>query len=68
MKKKEIQAMHTMKLPELAKVIGETQMKLAEYMLNRYSKQSKNVREGSNYRKRIAIAKTILSQKELSHE
>ena len=68
MKKKEIQAMHTMKSPELAKVIGETQMKLAEYMLNRYSKQSKNVREGSNYRKRIAIAKTILSQKELSHE
>jgi ribosomal protein L29 len=57
-----------MKSPELTKVILETQAKLAEYLINRYSKQSKNVREGSNYRKKIAVASTILSQKELSHE
>jgi ribosomal protein L29 len=68
MKKKDIQNLQTMKSPELTKVIRETQAKLAEYLINRYSKQSKNVREGSNYRKKIAVASTILSQKELSHE
>ncbi|OGG31473.1 hypothetical protein A3A63_03575 [Candidatus Gottesmanbacteria bacterium RIFCSPLOWO2_01_FULL_46_9] len=68
MKKKDIQRLQMMKSPELVHVIQEAQTKLAEYLLNRYSKQSKNIREGSNLRKKIAVASTILSQKELSHE
>ena len=68
MKKKDIQSLQMMKSPELVHVIQEAQTKLAEYLLNRYSKQSKNIREGSNLRKKIAVASTILSQKELSHE
>jgi ribosomal protein L29 len=68
MKKKDVSAMHTMKSSELVKMISETKAKLADYMVNRYSKQSKNVREGRNYRKKIAVASTILTMKELNHE
>ena len=68
MKKKEKASMHDMKAAELRKVITEAQKKLADYMVNRYSKQSKNVREGASYRKKIAVASTILSEKELQHE
>lgn len=57
-----------MKAPELAKEIGENERKLAEYKVNRYSKQSKNVHEGTLMRRKIAVLKTILSQKELQHE
>jgi ribosomal protein L29 len=68
MKKKERTTMHAMKPVELTKIIRENTEKLAEYRVNRYSKQSKNVREGAAYRRKIAVAETILKQKELSHE
>lgn len=68
MKKKEIQSMHSMKATELAKLIREEKQKLAMYLINRYSKQSKNVHEGSAYKRKIAVASTALRMKELSHE
>jgi ribosomal protein L29 len=68
MKKKELTSMHAMKKAELVKVITETKAKLADYMVNRYSKQSKNVREGLAYKRKIAVASTILNEKELQHE
>jgi ribosomal protein L29 len=68
MKKKDITAMHAMKEPELMKIVSEAKLKLAQYMVNRYSKQSKNVHEGTALRRKIAVAQTILSQKELQHE
>lgn len=68
MKKKERTTMHAMKPVELTKIIRENTEKLAQYMTNRYSKQSKNVREGTAYRRKIAVAQTILNQKELKNE
>jgi len=68
MKRKDLNTLHEMKPAELAKAIAETKAKLAEIMVNRYSKQSKNVRETRQLRKKIAIAATILHEKELVHE
>jgi ribosomal protein L29 len=68
MKKKEMTSMHAMKSAELVKMISDAQGKLAEYLVNRYSKQSKNVHEGTALRRRIAVASTILSEKETNNE
>lgn len=68
MKKKEMTTITGMKTTELAKAIRENTDKLAQYLLNRYSKQSKNTREGTAYRRKIAVLQTILKQKELLHE
>ena len=61
-------AFHAMKAPELSKVIQETERTLAEYLINRYSKQSKNVHEGTAMRRKIAVIKTLLNQKEMKHD
>lgn len=68
MKKKEKISFVSMKTDELVKVISGTQLKLAQLVRDRYSKQSKNVREGKALRQKIAVAKTILHIKELQHE
>ena len=68
MKRKDINTLRQMGQPELAKAIAETKDKLAQIMVNRYSKQSKNVRETRGLRKKIAVAATILHEKELVHE
>ena len=68
MKKKDITALHAMDKKELMKVIVETQRSLGAYSVNRYSKQSKNVHEGTILRRKVAIASTILNEKELQHE
>lgn len=68
MKRKDINTLRQMGQPELVKAISETKAKLAEIMINRYSKQSKNVRETGQLRKKIAVAATILKEKELVHE
>ena len=68
MKKKEMNTIKAMKPVELVKVIRETTQKLAQYMVNRYSKQSKNVHEGTALRRKIAVLQTVLKQKELLHE
>ena len=66
MKKNEKNQMHDMKHEELDSVIKETQKSLAEYLISRYSKQSKNVHIGRQMRRKIAVAKTIARVKELS--
>ncbi|KKW11428.1 MAG: hypothetical protein UY48_C0019G0009 [Candidatus Gottesmanbacteria bacterium GW2011_GWB1_49_7] len=53
---------------ELGKVLADAQNAFAIYTTGRYSKQSKNVREGSVLRRKIAIIETLLRQKELTHE
>jgi ribosomal protein L29 len=68
MKKKEITNMHANSPVELAKIVKDTESKLADLKVNRYSKQSKNVREAREMRNKIAVAKTILRYKELQNE
>lgn len=66
MKKKEKASLHGMTVDELGKRIKEMQDKLVSYNVDRYTKQSKNLREGKMLRKHIAILKTLVRQKELA--
>jgi ribosomal protein L29 len=68
MKRKDLHTLREMKPTELVKAIAETKTKLAQIMINRYSKQSKNVREIRELRRKIAVGATILHEKELVHE
>jgi ribosomal protein L29 len=68
MKKKEKTQLHSMKKEELQKAVIETKEKLAQILVNRYSKQSKNVRDVRALRHKIAVAMTILHTKEQVHE
>ncbi len=68
MKLKNKTAINNMSQSELVKLITEEKHKLADYLVNRYSKQSKNVREATAMRRKIAVAQTVLRAKELIHE
>lgn len=68
MKKKEKQTMAGMKIEELKKVLADATRALDIYMIGRYSKPSKNVREGTALKRKIAIVETLIRQKELAHE
>jgi ribosomal protein L29 len=68
MKKKEKVQLHSMKTEELLKSVIEAKEKLAQILVNRYSKQSKNVREVRAIRHKIAVAMTIINSKEQIHE
>lgn len=68
MKIKEKQTLAAMKAEELGKVLADAQSALAIYTTGRYSKQSKNSREGRALKRKIAVIKTLLRQKELTHE
>jgi ribosomal protein L29 len=68
MKTKDKTTMHNSSVAELTKVVKDSEAKLAEWGVNRYSKQSKNVREARALRNKIAVAKTVLRYKELQHE
>jgi ribosomal protein L29 len=68
MKRKDLHTLRQMNKTELVKAIVETKAKLAETLINRYSKQSKNVRETRGLKRKIAVASTILQEKELVHE
>jgi ribosomal protein L29 len=65
MKQKDITALHTMSEAELAKKLSVAQASLAMLVKDRYTKQSKNVREGKALRIEIARLSTILREKEL---
>ena len=67
MKKKEKQSLQQMTKEELVKVLVDAEMALALGQKDRYSKQSKNRREGKILRKKVAIVQTLLRQKELVH-
>lgn len=68
MKIKEKQTLTAMKIEELAKVLADSASALEIYTIGRYSKQSKNSREGRALKRKIAIIKTLMRQKELVHE
>ena len=68
MKTKEKKSLSEMKQEELAKIIAETKEKLADHAITRYSKQSKNVREVREMRKKLAVASSMYRIKELAHE
>lgn len=57
-----------MKAEELKKVLADAQSALEIYTMARYSKQSKNTREGRALKRKIAIVLTLMGQKELTHE
>ena len=68
MKKKEETSLKAMTALELGKVLVDAKTALAIGTMNRYTKQSKNVHEGTALRRKIAIVSTLLRQKELVHE
>ncbi len=68
MKKKEKATLQSMKPAELVRTIRDEKKKLAEYHINRYSKQSKNARVGTAMKLKIAVASTVLRAKEIIHE
>jgi ribosomal protein L29 len=68
MKKKEKSSLHTMRPDQLAKVIADTKAAIARFTVERYSKQSKNVREVRALKEKLAVAQTIARIKELTHE
>ena len=67
MKTKEKHALFGAKPEELQKNLNELRIKLAAISRDRYTKQSKNSREAKTLRTQIAVVKTILRQKELTH-
>lgn len=68
MKIKEKQTLSAMKSEELGKILTDAQNALAIFEMGRYSKQSKNAREGRILKRKIAVIKTIIRQKEITHE
>jgi ribosomal protein L29 len=67
MKKKDRQAITQSEPTEIVKQVSELTKKLATLTINRYTIQSKNVRERKNIRLQVALLKTVLRQKELLH-
>lgn len=63
MKKKEKSSLRAMSQLELVKHISTRQSEIAKGMLDRITKQIKNVHTFGNKRKEIAVAKTILREK-----
>jgi len=68
MKKKEMTSLKAMSVEELKKVLVDAKTALSLLMINRHTKQMKNVHEGRMLRRKIAIVSTIIRQKELVHE
>jgi ribosomal protein L29 len=68
MKTKAQTALKALSDKELVKVLVDAKTALAILTMNRYTKQSKNVHEGTALRRKIAIVSTLLRQKELAHE
>ncbi len=67
MKQKEKQTIQAMAVSEIRKQVAEARGALANYTVNRYSKQSKNTRERRGLRKRIAVLLTMVHEKETQH-
>lgn len=67
MKGKDVRDIAKLKPDELHKQAAELEKKLAAWAQDRYTKQSKNVREAKAMRNRRAVLLTIARQKELVH-
>ena len=68
MKKKEKSELRGATLEELKKQISSVEKTVAEKMRDRATKSVKNVREIKMLRKKLAVLKTIVRQKEFTHE
>lgn len=66
-KKKEKLAWQKASYEELMKLLSETEQNLVTHVSLRYTKQSKNTREGKHIKNRLAVLSSIVRQKELSH-
>lgn len=67
MKKKERVAYLNSTMEELHKHLTNTESALVHWSIDRHTKQMKNSREKSNMKKKIAVLKTFIRQKELAH-
>jgi ribosomal protein L29 len=67
MKKKDRQIIFQTDVIELKKQARELEKALAAGEVNRYTNQSKNVRERKNLRRKLAVIRTVIRQKELAH-
>lgn len=65
MKRKDLDSIKELSREQLLKRIEEKEKSLDQIARERYTKQSKNVKEARNVRVDIAQLKTILRQKEL---
>lgn len=63
MKKKDKSALRAMSEVELVKYVSTRESEIKRGMLDRVTKQVKNVHTFSNKRKEIAVAKTIFQEK-----
>lgn len=66
MKQKDLDTTRALSIEELRKKLIESKSSLAQIARERYTKQSKNVRESRTIRKSIAQMETILREKELT--
>jgi ribosomal protein L29 len=67
MKKKDKQTIFQTDAADLAKQVHELNLKLASLSINRYTNQSKNIRERKNLRGQVAVIKTVIRIKELEN-
>lgn len=65
MKTKDLDTTRTASVEELKKKIQESEESLARIARERYTRQSRNLREARSIRKSLAQMKTILREKEL---
>lgn len=68
MKKKEKTTLGEASVDQLKKRAVELEKDLETLAINRYTKQSKNVRESKILRYKLAVVKTIIRQKEMINE
>jgi len=68
MKKKDKEHIRTMKSEDLQSERNQLQKKLRDFTVHRTVKSVKNVREGRELRKRIAVVETVIREKEMTHE
>ena len=66
MKRKEKDTLRSSTLEELRKKLVESTRELARMQQERYTKQSKNVRQGKSVRLHIARISTLIREKELT--
>lgn len=65
MKKKDRSSIATKSENELVKLAGELSGEINKLGLSRFTQQQKNTRLGRELRKKLAIVKTLLRQKQL---
>ena len=67
MKKKEKTHIRELAITELNKQIVETEHKLAQTLRDKLSKQGKDLHDVQKMRKKLAVLKTVVREKELAH-